>query len=949
MAKDLTALFSPKSVVIIGASRHPEKVGAIVLKNIISSKFYGKIFLVNPNAESIENIKSYKEISELPQVPDLAIIALPAPVVLETINQIGEKGIKNAVVFAAGFKEIGTEGEKLENDLIQAAQKYGINILGPNCLGFINNLAPINATFGESISKSGNLRFISQSGAIAASIFDWCASSELNFSEFVTLGNKATINENDVLEYFLNNPITSNSPGLSSVTPIGLYLESISDGPRFIEIASQISKTAPVFMLKPGKTQAAARAMQSHTGAIAGEDSILEAALKQAGVQRCETLEDFFDLAKAFAWENSPKGPRVAIVSNAGGPAVISADAVVGSGLELANLSDSTKKLLAKVLPNSASIVNPVDVLGDALAKRFAAAAEIILQTDQADALVVILTPQVMTQIEVTAQKLGELSKKYQKPILCSFIGGSKVAEGEKKLNEYKIPNFRFPERAISAIAVMYNFTQQKDRLEKKNDSQVLLLETDITRVKNIINQAQKNNQKTLDNVQSNEILSAVDIHTPPTAIIADFEQAKYFAIKHKFPVVLKLSSPGLLHKKEVGGVITDIGNEDQLEVAFDKLKHKITHLDKDIQKSVQIQIQKDVTEGVEVIVGIKKDPTFGSVLLFGAGGSLAEIINDRNLHLLPLNIDEVRNLVEKSKIYSQLAGDENEPALALDKLYDLILRLGKLAEILPEVTDIEINPVIITLNNTWAVDGKVILSSGQTQTSTAPAFKTATTTSYEILAGKIHHITFKTDQPLTFLPGQYINVKVASDRINCYSIATNDKENEFSLLVDTSPGGPGSKFFDNLKVEDKITYLGPFGKFTLQPKDGAKHLLFLATGSGLAPLRSQIDSLLKEQNCKLPITLYLGLASSNDVFWQDYFKQLTKEHPNFKFKITIDKPEKEWKGDVGFITELIKKNISDTSNYSAYLCGNKYMIADATKILVERGIPAGRIYTEKL
>jgi len=948
VARDLTNFFSPKSVAVIGASRTPEKVGAIVLKNIIDSKFPGKIYPVNPNVININNIPCFPDILSLPEVPDLALLALPVTLVLDTLNQLGQKGVKNVVVYAAGFKEIGAEGEELEKQLIEVSQKYQMNVLGPNCLGFINNNCPINATFGKSLNQSGNLRFISQSGAIATSLFDWCESSSLGFSDFVTLGNKAVISENDVLEYFQNNSNQQiNMGGLSSVAPIGLYLESITNGSEFLKITSQISKINPIFALKPGKTKAASLAMQSHTGAIAGEDNVLVAALEQAGVIRCQSLEDFFDFARGFALENAPIGPRVAVISNAGGPAVLSADAIVESGLELAQLDDSIKSLLQKVLPRAASVLNPVDVLGDALADRFIRATEIILQTNQVDAVIVILTPQIMTQIEQTAQGLGNLSKKYQKPILCSFIGGKLVSVGEQVLNQSKIPVFRFPERAIETLGVMWKFKKGQQQDEITTD-QPLVVKTDIEKIKEIITNAQKKNQKTLDNLEANEVVSSIGIPTPETSLVTSLEHAKEFIGMYGLPVVLKLSSPGLLHKKAVGGVINDIRDEEQLEIAWDNLQRSITHLEKETQQAVKVQIQKDILNGVEVIVGIKRDPTFGAVLLFGAGGSLAQMINDRNLHLLPISSSQITKLVEKSKVFDLLNGSETEPPLALNKLYDLVKRLGQIMEFSPEISDIEINPVIVTLNNVWAVDAKIILSDGEKKIA-APAFKLTKVIQNQNLATTFHYVEFESEQPLDFLPGQYINVKVDTNRINCYSVATKSGTNKFGLLVDTCPGGPGSKFFQHLKMGDKMTYLGPFGSFNLKENDGSQGLLLLGTGSGLAPLRMMLDSALIEKKMTLPIYLYLGLKSPKDVFWLDYFQNLSKQYPNFKYKVSVDKGDEAWQGSTGFITDLVKQDFTDASKLSAYLCGNKYMIEDMTNILTEKGMPKEKVYKEKL
>jgi len=957
MPTDLATFFYPKSVAIVGASRSPEKLGAIILKNIKESGFKGEIFPINPNAQEIQDMKTYPDVSQLPSSPELVIIAIPACQVLEVVKQAGEKGSKNIVVLSAGFKEEGEEGAKLEKQLSELAEKLEINLLGPNCLGFVNNLHPINATFGEPVKESGNLRFITQSGAIASGLFDWCNSTGLGLSEFVTLGNKADLNENDILEYFhsqdQNTLASYNTEGLSSLSPIGLYLESISNGSDFLKITQEITRKNPIFIIKPGKSEAAAKAMQSHTGSIAGADNVLEAVLDQAGVIRCHTLEDFFDLARAFAWEELPEGPNVVVVSNAGGPAVISADAIAEEGLELAVFDESTKTKLKESLPRSASIVNPVDVLGDALADRFASSLEAVMQTDKVDGVIVILTPQIMTQIEKTAEAIGEMSKKYKKPILCAFIGGNLISEGEKKLNELKIPSFRYPERAISALAHMWRFKKmQMEKTAEENAEKVeeiTRLESENNDTRQILQEALNNKYKTLDNIAADKILSSVGINTPPTTYASNINEAEEFAKQNGWPVVLKLSSPGLLHKKDVGGVVTGVINSEQLGEAWHRLERKIEQLDEQIKDKVKIQVQKEVAEGIEVIVGFKHDPTFGPVLLFGAGGSYAELIADRNLHLLPITKSEVEKLVQKSKIYKILKGSNDETSYALDKLYDLIIRVAKLETMIPEAEDIEINPVIVTLNDVWAVDGKIIMKEAEQKTKAKPpSLITATCTKHEVLAEYFNYYEIETQEPFEFKPGQYISVKVAPNAIRAYSIATKLAPNKIALLVDIRPGGPGSKFFEHLKPGDKVPFLGPFGVFTLKVEDDVDKMLFLGTGSGMSAIRCMIDFALKELNLKIPIKLYFGLTYVKEIFWQDHFEQLKKDYPNFDYEISIFKPEQSWSGHQGFITEEVDKDCPEASSVAAYLCGHRAMIADASELLLKHGCPKTRIYTER-
>jgi len=969
--KNLDFLFNPKSVTVVGASQEPQKLGAIVLKNIVDSKFPGKVYPVNPNYEALGSLKCYKSLSDLPETPDLAILAVPAPVVAQILKECEQKGIENVVVFAAGYKETGAEGEKLEKELIETADCAGINLLGPNCLGFVNNQTPINATFGQPPKNLGNLRFITQSGAIAASLFDWCQQNELGFRQFITLGNKSVINENHVLEYFLdelNGSTVANEQGLSRLNPIGLYLESISNGPQFLKVAKEVCKKNPIFLLKPGKTPSAIKAMSSHTGAIAQEDDILQALVEQAGITRCKTLQEFFDFAKAFSWENLPAGPRVAIISNAGGPAVVSADAVALEGLELAQLDEETKKKLAETLPRSASILNPVDVLGDALADRYAQAIDVLLQKSgggfsEVDTLLILLTPQIMTQIEKTAWVVGEASKKYNKPIFCSFMGGESVSYGEGILNKYKIPSFRFPEEAISAIGVMYRYKVQKDKLNRLDGvTQVNTSLDSITQaqvspvVQNIIKKALENKQQALDNLDADTLIKSVGIPTPPTALPKTLEEAQQFAKQNGFPIVLKLSSPGLLHKREVGGIILGIGDEEALNDAWHKMERKVEQLKPSLKLNLGFQIQKDVSNGVEVIVGLKQDPSFSSVILFGAGGMFAELIADKNLRLLPINLDDAKELVQKSKVYKVLKGKDEDPPYALDKLYKLIVDMGKLASVIPEAKEIEINPVIVNINDVWAVDSKVVLrqnESMQKEEKPAPAptglkFNLAGTVKKQVLASKFHYFEFESEKPLILKPGQYINVKVAPNTIRAYSVATRSGANHFGLLVDTRPGGRGSQFFENLKAGDVITYIGPFGTFTFNQNDGAENLLFLATGSGASAIRCIVDAVLVEYGIKKPVKLYFGLTHEGEIFWQDYFDDLTKKYPNFSYQICLFKPGDSWKGPTGFITQLMEKDFPNAGKCSAYLCGHKNMITDVTELLLKLGCPKERIYKER-
>jgi acetyltransferase len=728
MRKDLQTLFNPKSIAILGASRSEKKLGFIVLRNIIEGGYEGRVYPVNPNADGIHNLKCFPDYASLPEVPELAIVSLPAEAVIITLKEISLKGTKNVVVFTAGFKEIGEEGKKIEEELINVAKENGLNLLGPNCLGFVNNLSNLNATFGKVAKGVGNLRFISQSGAIATSIFDWSEYNALGFREFITLGNKSVISENDILHFWAshkhdetkhNKFLTAlhHEKRISKVNPIGLYLESIIDGEDFLNTVSQITLKDPVFLLKPGKSEGAKKAMQSHTGAIAGEDLVLDTALQQAGVIRCEGIEDMFDLAKVFSLENAPEGPNVAVVSNAGGPAVISADFIEKYGLKLAPITDDTKAQLSKHLPRASSFLNPIDVLGDALASRYAYAIDIVLGQPGVHSMLVILTPQVMTQIYQTAEYIGRLSQVHKKPVICAFMGGTDIEKGEKILNMFKIPSFRFPERAIKALGAMWWWkdcaTKRSLQIRKlsKGTSGMISHTAETHRVNQILQVVKRERRDTLNNFESNEILKSWNIKTPPSTRVENVFDALDFITKHGWPVVLKLSSRFIMHKTELGGVIVNINNRSKLEQAFDIMNERIASLDPEVRATAAIQIQKQITGGTEVILGIKKDPTFGHTMLFGAGGTLAEIIEDRNLRLLPVDKFDAQKLVVQSKIYKVLKGFRGDKPYALSQLYFIMEKLSELIEMFPEFSEFEINPLIVTHEDVWAVDGKGIVT----------------------------------------------------------------------------------------------------------------------------------------------------------------------------------------------------------------------------------------------
>lgn len=694
--KDLFTLFNPKSVAIVGASLDPKKLGNITVRNIKDSGYKGGVYPVNPKIAEVWGYKCYPNLESLREVPDLVIVSVPVPAVQGVLEEMVRIGAQNVVVFTAGYKETGEVGSQLESELVRLAQENNLNLLGPNCLGFANTSVPINATFGKASMDPAELRFLSQSGAVASAVFDWAASTGLGFDEFITLGNKTVLSESDIMQYWLNNSKNTSAP-------IGMYLESISDGMLFMKCATKLALQGPLFILKPGKSTEAKKAMQSHTGAIAGEDYVLEQAFEQSGVIRCHSIQDIFDLSLAFSWSKPPQGNRIAVVSNAGGPGVIASDLISAYGMSLASLSENTKKTLSLHLPRAASLLNPIDVLGDALAERYELALSAVLKEKDVDAVLVILTPQIMTEIKKTAEIIGELSFSHKKPIFCTFIGGTQVSVGMEILLQHNVPAFHFPERAVRALSSMFKWqrwvSKHVDMPIKSQTTQVMLSAGD---AKDVMDQVKAEKRSVLNILESNRLLDNFGIDIPKTKKIETLSDANMFVEENNFPVVLKVSSSGLLHKKDSGGVLVDIRTKEVLETAFSKIKK--------VAGKADVVIQEQISTGVEVIVGIKKDQSFGYTLMFGAGGTLAELVLDRNLHILPATKSDIIELVERSKVSKLLHGFRGDTPYNLNALTNLISELIHIVENYPEISELEINPVIVTADKAWAVDGKVLL-----------------------------------------------------------------------------------------------------------------------------------------------------------------------------------------------------------------------------------------------
>ncbi len=680
---DLHQLFNPSSIAILGASRENGKVGNIVIQNIITSGFSGTIYPVNPNASNILDLTCYPNLESLPTRPDLIIVSLPSVLVTENIHKAKNLGYKNFVIFSAGFKEIGPEGKLMEDELVRLATDNNLNILGPNCLGFYNQDSNLNATFGNVKSLAGNLRFISQSGAVVTSLFDYASHHNLGFRDCITLGNKSSLNENHLLSYFLETSKPTDC--------VGMYLESISFGQEFLALAKKlVQKNIPIFIIKPGRHSTSQKAMLSHTGSLAGEDHIVDISLKEAGVLRVQGFEELFDLSRAFSWLTPPSSNRVAIVSNAGGPAVVSSDLLIDYGLKLATLSPETEKLLQENLPRFAGVHNPVDVLGDAQSDRYKYAINAVLKEDSVDAALVLLTPQSMTDIDNIANVISVISSHFKKPVVASFIGGDVIQSGAKILDTKHIPCYNYPERAIRALSRIYHqsllnpvFEKQTSRLDQKIDSSVGLL----------------------DFIKTQELFLKNNIPVPAYKVIQNKNDLDNFIHENGYPIVLKATGPLLVHKTEKKAVHVNLSSYAQVVSAYSLLLSLQAEL-----KDTQIVSQKHVSSGLEIIFGIKNDPTFGPVAMFGAGGKWVDLLHDRNLMLLPVSPEKAQILIQSSKLSKIIKGFRGESGYPLEKLTVLISNLCTLYQTYSNISELEINPIILTHDTAFAVDGRVII-----------------------------------------------------------------------------------------------------------------------------------------------------------------------------------------------------------------------------------------------
>ena len=695
--KDLDAIFAPRSVAVVGASTTPGKVGHDIFVNILKGGYQGVLYPVNPKAKAVASVRAYASLTDIPDDLDLAMIILPPKAALPAVEEAIAKGVKGIVIVSAGFKEVGGEGLAIENQLVDQCREAGVRLVGPNCLGVINPLADVslNASFSARMPKAGNVSFISQSGALCTAVLDFATDREFGFSKFISIGNKADVDEVDLLRYFHADPDTE---------VIMIYVEELPRGQAFIRTAKEITggdRPKPIVVIKSGRTSAGAQAAASHTGSLAGSESVYDAIFAQSGVIRAESIDELFDFATAFSYKNEnvlgkmrrkvPLGNRVAIVTNAGGPGIVATDMTVVSGLQLARFDEMTVEALRSHLPATANVNNPVDVIGDAAQDRYENALAAVIRDEGVDCALVILTPQSMTNAMGTAQAVVRISQRSHKPVLCCFMGIIDVSAGVKYLQGHGVPVYRFPENAAKALGALYRYSRWLNRHELAPFS----FRHDKESARGIIENALKDGKTYLSELDGNKLLASYGFPVLPTELARDADQAARLAGQMGYPVVLKIYSPQIIHKSDAGGVKLNLADDQSVKTAFDQIVSNAGAFDPEA-RILGVLVQKMAPKGEEVILGATRYPKFGHLLMFGTGGVSVEVFKDVTFRLAPINRNSARFMVHGIKGFALLNGFRGRPKLDKTAIENLLVRLSDLVSDHPEIKELDINPLLV-------------------------------------------------------------------------------------------------------------------------------------------------------------------------------------------------------------------------------------------------------------
>jgi acetyltransferase len=695
---NIQALFAPRTVAVIGASAAPGKVGHTVVANMQEAGFTGVIHPVNPKAERICGLPVTKTIDALPEGVDLAVVVVPVPAVLPSVEALAARKCRAVVIITAGFKEVGKEGYVLEQRITEICRANGIALVGPNCLGLISTQDHVNASFAAGRPPEGNIAFFSQSGALCTAILDWALGENIGFSKFVSLGNKAIINESNMLEYL----------GTDENTKVILgYIENVENGSDFVAQAAKVTRKKPVIMIKSGTTAAGAKAASSHTGAIAGSDAAYDAAFRKTGIIRAPDVASLFNLAQAFSSRHMPQGPGLAIITNSGGPGILAADATEKSALHMARPSRATVERLKEFLPPYASFYNPIDIIGDAPAERYRKTLEAVVADPQTHAVLVLLTPTALAEIEGTAQAVIDVAKTTRKPVFVCFMGKQRIAAGQRMLNEAGIPCYGYPEPAIASLEAMYAYS-----LRRRTASQEYpVIKRNRQKVRRVINEARAKGATEVVEFQAQEVLRAYNLPTPNTMLARSSDEAAAGANKIGCPVVLKIASPQISHKSDVGGVKVGLADAEAVKNAFFDITARAQRLRPEAYIAGCL-VQEMAPKGCkEVIIGFKRDDQFGPLLMFGLGGIYVEILKDIAFRLAPLGRDDAKSIIREIKSYMLLKGVRGEAPVNFQALESILLAMSELALDFPEIVEAEFNPVLVNAEMAVVADVRITLS----------------------------------------------------------------------------------------------------------------------------------------------------------------------------------------------------------------------------------------------
>jgi acetate---CoA ligase (ADP-forming) len=697
--KQLSALFNPESVAVIGASSTPGKIGHTILLNLQQAGFRGALYPVNPKATTILGLDVVNDVSDLPENIDLAVITIPRKLVIESIDKLGRIGTRSAIVITAGFKEVGGEGYYLEQELINTAAKYDMAVLGPNCLGMINTHDMINASFASGQPDQGNIAFFSQSGALCVAILDWALGDNIGFSKFISLGNKAVLDESDILSYL----------GKDEKTDVILgYLENVSNGEKFLQQAINHSNEKPIIIIKSGTTEAGAKAATSHTGAIAGSDQAYSSAFQKSGIIRAHDVETLFNLARAFSTQPLPRGPSLAIVTNSGGPGIMAADACEKSSLNMARISPGGMEKMKDFLPTYASLFNPIDIIGDAGAMRYIKTMKTVISDPNVNSMLVLLTPTstAAQEIEEISRGIVEISANTDKPVFACFMGKKIINASRKILLQGSIPCYSFPEPAIRCLEQMYKHHQWKNTPCPLPST----VPRDRGRAALIIDRVKKSGHNEIVEFRAQEILRAYNLPVPRTALARSSHEAVEIAQRFGYPVVLKIASPNISHKTDVDGVKLNIKGPDAVRKTFLEITGRAASLRRDAHIAgclIQEMAPKDCKE---VIIGFKRDDQFGPLLMFGLGGIYVEVLKDISFRLAPVTRDDARKMIREIKSYMLLKGFRGDPAIDFNALENIILTMSQMAMDFPEIYEAEFNPILVNAQQAIVADVRITL-----------------------------------------------------------------------------------------------------------------------------------------------------------------------------------------------------------------------------------------------